>query len=65
MLLSSAEERCSGAKDPSEKVLMSDGVQFSLVLEELMKRKECCRLDMKSGSKGVRSWSPESELWVR
>jgi hypothetical protein len=57
--------QCSGAKDPDEKVLMSDGVQFSLNLEELMKRKECCRLDMKSGSKGVRSWSLESELWVR
>ena len=40
---------------PREKVLMCDEVQSGLDLEKLMKRRECCKLDMKSGSKGVRS----------
>jgi hypothetical protein len=34
---------------------MCDGVQSGLDLEKLMKRRECCKLDMKSGSKGMRS----------
>ena len=63
--LSSTVRAMLWCQRPGEKVLMSDGVQSSLDLEELMKHRECCKLDMKSDSKGVRSWSLESERLVR
>jgi hypothetical protein len=53
--LSSAVRAMLWCQRPREKVLMCDGVQSGLDLEKLMKRRECCKLDMKSGSKGMRS----------